>query len=295
VNWYEHHLGDWAKKCSHHTFAEEGCYRRLLDWYYSNERPLPSDVKQVRKIARCKTTGDRETVQRVLAEFFEPMADGWHQSRVDRELESYAKRLPVTLQAKDSLRDRQHRAREKRSALFRLLDENGIHAPWNATNNTLFELCHEHGLRPPVTAPTTAPVTATVTVSEFPSTTTHISDAVAGTGLAVAGEGAGSNELEQVERRVAAARAVKKAGLTSVNPLDPRFMALIAQGATVSEMAVTATEAALKGKGWAWFLATVKGRRADAVARAQEAPKTFRQRADEARLREWAPELLSKP
>lgn len=103
-----------------------------------------------------------------------------------------------------------------------------------------------------------------------------------------------ADPLGHAERRAEAARAVKKAGLTSVNPLDPRFMAIIDDGATVNELAVIATEAALKGKGWAWFLATVKGRREDA-ARPQQAPQTYRQRAAAATVQAWVPQLAAKP
>ncbi len=86
-----------------------------------------------------------------------------------------------------------------------------------------------------------------------------------------------------------AVRAVRKAGFAAVNASDPRFMALLRDGATPAELAVIAAEATAKGKGWAWFLATVKGRRADA----QEGPKSARQRAAEASVARWTPELAA--
>lgn len=62
-------------------------------------------------------------------------------------------------------------------------------------------------------------------------------------------------------------RAIKsEAGFAQCNPGDPRLLELIAQGATVEEFVSAATAAVDKAKGWAWLLAVVEGRRADAAA-----------------------------
>ena len=59
---------------------------------------------------------------------------------------------------------------------------------------------------------------------------------------------------------------MRKAGMASTNPVDPRLLELIRQGATVEEFAGLATEAVSKGKGFAWVLVTLQARRADAQA-----------------------------
>ncbi|MDP4300362.1 hypothetical protein [Leptothrix discophora] len=68
-----------------------------------------------------------------------------------------------------------------------------------------------------------------------------------------------------------ACRAMRAAGLTRVNPSDPRLVALLEQGVTVEELAAVAAEAVERKREWAWVLATVTGRRRDA-AEVQLAP-----------------------
>ena len=63
-----------------------------------------------------------------------------------------------------------------------------------------------------------------------------------------------------------ACKAMRAAGLAATNPGDPRLAALLDQGATVDELAGLAAEAVGKGKGFAWVLATLQGRRSDAAA-----------------------------
>lgn len=60
-------------------------------------------------------------------------------------------------------------------------------------------------------------------------------------------------------------RAMRRAGLLSVNPGDPRLLALLAQGATEVEFVAIATEAVEKRKGWPWVLAVLQSRRAEAA------------------------------
>ena len=61
-------------------------------------------------------------------------------------------------------------------------------------------------------------------------------------------------------------RAMKAAGLQSVNPGDPRLSAMLAQGVTEAEFVGVAIEAVAGGKGWAWVLHVVAARRAEAAA-----------------------------
>ena len=60
--------------------------------------------------------------------------------------------------------------------------------------------------------------------------------------------------------------AMRKAGMAEVNPGDPRLLALLTQGATPEELAGVAADAVGKGKGFAWALKALEGRRADALA-----------------------------
>lgn len=79
---------------------------------------------------------------------------------------------------------------------------------------------------------------------------------------------------------------LRQAGVASVNPSNPKLLALLAAGLTEAELADLAAEPASKGKGFAWLLAAAEGRRRDAAqtgalpqARASPAYRTARQEA----------------
>ena len=44
MNYYEHHIGDYAQATAHLTFVEDAAYSRLIRKYYAEERPLPADL-----------------------------------------------------------------------------------------------------------------------------------------------------------------------------------------------------------------------------------------------------------
>ncbi|MGP8165525.1 MAG: YdaU family protein [Steroidobacteraceae bacterium] len=89
MNYYEHHIGDYAEATAHLTFIEDGAYSRLIRKCYATERLLPADLKEVQRLAGCRTTQERQAVERVLKEFFVLQDDGWHQHRCDEEIERY--------------------------------------------------------------------------------------------------------------------------------------------------------------------------------------------------------------
>lgn len=267
--------------------TEEGAYRRLLDWSYAHERPLPLLMRDVNRIGRANSPAERRAVARVLSEFFELMEDGWHNGRVDRELAKFQNRLPVTSLKRSAVAERSARSRARRAAMFEALAQVGVTCAFNTPNATLADLCTEHRVTlPSQVAPRVAPRVATDgdTGSQAPNTNPQYS-----------ATGALIEPGSETEARARASRAVRKAGLASVNPADPRFAALIKAGCTDEELAQVAAEAAAKGKGWAWFLATVKGRREDAAAPVPHgAPQTARQRADAETLGAWVPQLAPK-
>ncbi len=88
-------------------------------------------------------------------------------------------------------------------------------------------------------------------------------------------------------------RAMKRAGLSAVNPGDPRLLALLEQGATQGEFVGIAGEAVEKGKGWAWVLHVLQARRSDAAAISLAPPPTdpTAWRHDDRSLRAMAAQL----
>lgn len=90
MNFYKRFIGDIQAKTGGLTLAEFGAYDRLLDHYYSTEKPVPAD--EVYRICRAMSPGERTAVDKVLRKFFETGADGYTQSKAD---EVIAKALPL--------------------------------------------------------------------------------------------------------------------------------------------------------------------------------------------------------
>lgn len=89
MNYYEHHIGDYAEATAHLTFVEDAAYSRMIRKYYAQEKPLPADLKAVQRLIGARTKEEREAVETVLAEFFEQRDDGWHNRRCDAEVARY--------------------------------------------------------------------------------------------------------------------------------------------------------------------------------------------------------------
>lgn len=68
-------------------------------------------------------------------------------------------------------------------------------------------------------------------------------------------------------------RELRALGMQGVNPHNPNLLRLIAGGVSQDEFVATAQEPGSRGKGFAWLLATVEGRRNDANAKGDVAQK----------------------
>lgn len=91
MNYYERHLGDYAKDTAHLSMLEHGAYNLLLDRYYGTEAGIPAD--QVYRVARARTKDERAAVDAVLGEFFELKDGAWTKGRCDEEIEKAKARI----------------------------------------------------------------------------------------------------------------------------------------------------------------------------------------------------------
>lgn len=87
MNYYTFHSGDYLRDTSHLSLIEDAIYRRCLDWYYTNESPLPDDFKKIARLIRASDF--LADVEQVVSEFFILGEDGWSQSRCDAEIGIY--------------------------------------------------------------------------------------------------------------------------------------------------------------------------------------------------------------
>ena len=99
MNYYPFHIGDYLSATRHLSWEEDAAFRRLLDTYYTTEKPLPGDLRAVCRLVLATTESQRESVRVVLEEFFELTEEGWVNHRADVEIAS--------------MRDKQEQQREK--------------------------------------------------------------------------------------------------------------------------------------------------------------------------------------
>lgn len=94
MNRYDRYPGDYLRATLILTLAQDGAYTRLLDWYYSTEKPIEDSTKFA--VTRCASEEDREVTQWVLDRFFEfePSNGGrWIHARAEQEIAKAAPRI----------------------------------------------------------------------------------------------------------------------------------------------------------------------------------------------------------
>ena len=177
MNYFEHHIGDYAVATSHLSFVEDAALSRMIRKYYALEKPLPADLKQVQRLVGARTKEEKLSVETVLAEFFILEADGWHNAECDAAIEKYLDGEPEREVKKANENNRVKKHREERASLFKRLTDAGHHASWNINIAELRELVKRvtgDSVTPEtetVTQPVTAPVTpATATQAPIPTT-----------------------------------------------------------------------------------------------------------------------------
>ena len=87
MHYYQFNISTWILHTSHLTVEEECVYRRLIDFYYDTEKPIPKETKPV--IRRLRLVNYETIVDQILGEFFVLGDDGWHNNRADIEIASY--------------------------------------------------------------------------------------------------------------------------------------------------------------------------------------------------------------
>ena len=99
MNYYPFHIGDYLSATRHLSWEEDAAYRRLLDTYYTTEKPLPADLRACCRLVMATTESQREAVRVVLEEFFQATEIGWVNLRADREI--------------DAMREKQQKQRDR--------------------------------------------------------------------------------------------------------------------------------------------------------------------------------------
>ena len=86
MHYYQFNIGDYQSHTSHLSDTEDLAYRRMLDWCYLHEKPLPLEPDEVARQIRMRSHSD--SIAAVLQEYFERTDSGWISERVIKEIEA---------------------------------------------------------------------------------------------------------------------------------------------------------------------------------------------------------------
>jgi len=129
MHYYQFNIGDYKSHTEHLSEMEDLAYRRLLDWYYLHETPIPLDIAETARQIRMRTHTD--CIATVLQEYFIRTENGWTHGRADKEI---AKTGEKSAKASESAKKRW----EKEANAMRTHSEsNATHNTRHKTQNTL--------------------------------------------------------------------------------------------------------------------------------------------------------------
>lgn len=232
MNYYPRYPAHYLAKTVHLTMLQDGAYTRLMDWYYTNERPVPHAQRYA--IARCQSAAERKAVDEILQEFFEQDGDGWENHRIKEEI---AKAAPKIAAAK---------ANGARGGRPRNQNPQETHEKptgFNSENQLGFSE------KPRAKAPQ-SPISNTTTTLEA---RTEIP----------------SPEPTDAGR---ACLLLRQAGCARVNPSHPDLLAALAEGVTPEAIRDTYAEAPGKSNPFAYAIATARSRHADGARQIATGP-----------------------
>lgn len=124
MHYYQFNIGDYKSHTEHLTDLEDLAYRRMLDWYYLHETPLPFEPNEIARLIRMRTHTDCIAV--VLHEFFIRTEAGWANHRADQEI---ARAGEKSSKASESAKARWSKHKDA--------DAMRTHSESNATQDTL--------------------------------------------------------------------------------------------------------------------------------------------------------------
>lgn len=87
MHYYTFNIGDYHSHTSHLSEIEDIAYRRMMDWMYLHESPLPNDADQIARLIRMRSHS--ESIAIVLREFFDSTEYGYTQKHVISEIEKF--------------------------------------------------------------------------------------------------------------------------------------------------------------------------------------------------------------
>jgi len=130
MHYYQFNIGDYKSHTEHLSEMEDLTYRRLLDWYYLHETPIPLDLTETARQIRMRSHSD--CIASVLQEYFDRTDDGWVHHRADKEI---AKTGEKSEKASASAKARWNKAKDA-NALQTQSECNATHNTEHITQDT---------------------------------------------------------------------------------------------------------------------------------------------------------------
>lgn len=223
MNYYQHHLGDYAKDTSHLTMLEHGAYRLLLDRHYGSEQGIPED--QAYRVSHARTRDERLAVDAVLKEFF-VLNDGlWINKRAALEIQIAQSKISA------SKANGKKGGRPCESGMPKTKPKKEPDGLSMGFDNRLENNLHQ----PPTTN------------NQTPSRSAPLSDA--------------DLDLSKPSTAGAVCVSLRALGIKGINQMHPDFLQLLTDGAMLEEFIEAGRAATAKGAGFGYVVAIVKGRR----------------------------------
>jgi uncharacterized protein YdaU (DUF1376 family) len=142
MHYYQFNISDYMSHTRHLTPIEDICYRRLLDWQYLHEKPVPADLKAICRLLMLRDY--QEDVEQVLNEFFILTEEGWINQRAFEEIDEFLFYEDKSQAKEENEKERKRRHREERKRLFSDLREKGVIPGWKTLTEPLRELHRIH-------------------------------------------------------------------------------------------------------------------------------------------------------
>jgi uncharacterized protein YdaU (DUF1376 family) len=87
MHYYQFNIGDYKSHTDHLDLLEDLAFRRMIDWSYLHESPLPLDLNVIAK--KILMRSHKDSIANVLEEFFHKTEDGYINKRITSEVEAF--------------------------------------------------------------------------------------------------------------------------------------------------------------------------------------------------------------
>jgi len=87
MHWFKFDIKAYASHTAHLSEMEDLAYRRMMDWCYLHEEPLPLELDRIAKLIRMRTHS--ECIADVLQEFWIEEEDGYYHAKINDDIAKY--------------------------------------------------------------------------------------------------------------------------------------------------------------------------------------------------------------